>query len=121
MDYSQGTLIPFRALHHHRCNSPTMKPSHSECSSAPGAKYRDLCKAAGYGFLPFFFFFVDRVGYGCCDLVQPDPEKFFVSQDADARTTTYIFTRVSFAISKTISSARAKMPKFQNYYLQWKG
>ncbi|KAL6538342.1 hypothetical protein OROGR_012330 [Orobanche gracilis] len=66
-------------------------------------KYRDLCAAKGYGFLPFSFSSLGELDADVVALLVR-VRGFALGQDAGARATHHIFSRISFAIAKGVGA-----------------
>ncbi|KAL6497080.1 hypothetical protein OROGR_029009 [Orobanche gracilis] len=64
-------------------------------------KYRDLCAAKGYGFLPFSFSTLEELDADAVALLVR-VRGFTLAQDAGARASHHIFSRISFAIAKGV-------------------
>ncbi|KAL6511201.1 hypothetical protein OROHE_020570 [Orobanche hederae] len=66
-------------------------------------KYRDLCAAKGYGFLPFSFSTIGELDSDAAALLVR-VRGFSLVQDAGARAAHHIFSRISFAIAKGVGA-----------------
>ncbi|KAL6544231.1 hypothetical protein OROGR_010728 [Orobanche gracilis] len=66
-------------------------------------KYRDLCAAKGYGFLPFSFSILGELDADAVALLVRF-RGFALTQDAGARAAHHTFSRISFAIAKGVGA-----------------
>jgi hypothetical protein len=75
----------------------------SDAAQRKYAKYRDVCSAAGYGFIPFSFSSFGELEADAI-LMLGRIRSFCLSHDADSRAAAYIFSRVCFAIVKGVGA-----------------